>query len=104
MAAVTRDRLVVRVSGEQSARWLVERSIGGDLGMLSSLFADSEGLWVGGERGFARYHLEARQFSFVNSPGDIPGRVHDLAADDRYLWVATDGGVVRFEKRAVEGR
>jgi hypothetical protein len=79
----------------------VERGVYSELGRLTCLAADEEGVWVGGGRGFALFRFETRQFTFFNAPGDVPGSVRDLVADERYLWVAAEGGVVRFERGAV---
>ena len=99
LVAALRDRIVWQPLNAPFG-WTVERRLP-ELGELTSLAADRDGVWIGGARGFAHYHPETRAFLVFNSPGDVPGAVRDLAVDDRYLWVATAGGVVRFEKRAV---
>jgi ligand-binding sensor domain-containing protein len=101
VVAATRDRILYRRAVEQSESWVVERPIEGELGQPTSLALDGDGVWIGGERGFALYQFDSRQFTFYNRIGDVPGVVRDLAVDERYLWVATDGGLVRFERRAV---
>jgi len=114
VVVATRDRLVIRTgSGEQSAEcrvqnaecveqgWFVERAISVELGDLTSVAADRDGVWVGGSRGIAHYQLVTRAFVFFNAPGDVPGPVLDLATDDRYLWVATERGLLRFDKGAL---
>lgn len=99
LVTALRDRIVWQQL-DAPFGWTVERRLP-ELGELTSLAADRDGVWVGGTRGFAHYHPESRAFLAFNAPGDVPGVVRDLAVDDRYLWVATTGGLVRFEKRAV---
>ncbi|MDH3456960.1 MAG: hypothetical protein OER90_08970 [Gemmatimonadota bacterium] len=98
LVAATPERLVWRAP---HGEWLVERVLTGELGDLTSLAADGDGVWIGGERGVAFYRFGSRAFQFYNAPGDLPGRVSDLDVDDRYLWVATDRGLVRFTKGAM---
>jgi ligand-binding sensor domain-containing protein len=104
VVAATRDRIVIRTgSGEQGAGsgWLAERSISTELGDLTSVAADGDGVWIGGTRGLAHYGFAGRAFVFFIGTTDVPGPVLDLATDDRYLWVATDRGLVRFDKGAL---
>jgi hypothetical protein len=108
VVAATRDRIVMTRSAEcrvQSAEcgWLAERSISTELGDLTSVAADGDGVWIGGTRGLAHYGFEGRAFVFFIGTTDVPGPVLDLATDDRYLWVATDRGLVRFDKTALGG-
>jgi ligand-binding sensor domain-containing protein len=92
------DRIVWRAPPEP---WVAERVVSGELGEITTLAPDSDGIWIGGIRGVAFYRFESRAFSFVNTPGDLPGPVRDIVADDRYLWVATDEGLVRFAKETI---
>ena len=106
LAVATRDRILWRgaESGEPGAGWTVEPPVSGRLGTLTAVVGDAGGgIWLGGERGMASYRFATRQFTFFATPGDLPGVVRDLAVDEQYVWVATDGGVVRFDRRAVEG-
>jgi hypothetical protein len=98
VAAATRERIAWRAP---HGEWIVERVLMGELGDLSVLAADGDGVWIGGERGVAFYRFGSRAFAVYNAPGDVPGRVRDLAVDDRFLWVATDRGLVRFTKSAM---
>ncbi len=98
VVAATMDRLVWRAP---HGEWLVERVLTGEMGDLTALAADGEGVWIGGERGVAFYRFGSRAFQFYNALGDLPGRVNDLAVDDEYLWVATERGLVRFTKSAM---
>jgi ligand-binding sensor domain-containing protein len=104
LVVATRDEIAWRGagSGERGAGWTVERPVSGRLGDLTAVVGDAGGLWLGGERGMASYRFATRQFTFFDTPGDLPGVVRDLAVDEQYLWVATDGGLVRFARNAVE--
>jgi len=122
VVVATRDRMVVTTgsvergagSGATSAEcrvqnedcgeqgWLVERVISVELGDLTSVAVDLDGVWVGGTRGIARYDIATRAFVFFNAPGDVPGPVLDLTTDERYVWVATDQALVRFEKSVLK--
>lgn len=81
---------------------MVERVISVELGDLTSVAVDRDGVWVGGTRGIAHYDIATRAFVFFNAPGDVPGPVLDLTSDERYVWVATDLGLVRFEKSVLK--
>ncbi len=81
--------------------WQVDGVPGVRLGALTALAADSAGVWVAGDRGIGRFAYESRDYVFLDTPGDFPGRVRDIAVDDTYLWVATDGGLTRFRRTAV---
>ena len=58
---------------------------------------------MAGERGVGFATLATPLRRALATPGDLPGRVYDLAVDDDYLWVATEAGLVRF-RRALVGR
>jgi hypothetical protein len=89
-------------SGEcEQQGWFAERVISVELGDLTSVAVDRDGVWVGGTRGIAHYQIATRAFVFFNAPGDVPGPVLDLATDEQYLWVATERGLVRFVKAAL---
>jgi hypothetical protein len=121
LVVATRDRVIWREQGagsreqdqltadsaagrrQPAARggWTVERNLNGELGRLTCIAADPTSVWLGGASGFALYRFATRQFTFFNAPGDVPGAVRDMVADERYVWVAADGGVVRFQRRAL---
>ncbi|MEE8193453.1 MAG: hypothetical protein V3T74_11965, partial [Gemmatimonadales bacterium] len=98
LVAATVDRLLWRAPGEE---WVVERVLSGDLGEVTALAGDEEGVWVGGVRGVAYFRPGLHEFRVFNAPGDLPGPVRDIAVDRSYVWVATLGGMVRFQKRAL---
>jgi ligand-binding sensor domain-containing protein len=98
VVAATPERILWRAPNEE---WVVERLLTGDLGEVTGLESDGEGVWVGGVRGVAYFRLRFRDFRVFNAPGDFPGPVRALAVDERYLWVATEAGLVRLEKRAI---
>ncbi|MGD8727667.1 MAG: hypothetical protein PVH40_08480 [Gemmatimonadales bacterium] len=104
--AFTHDTLVAALQDRIAWRtpegvWRIERVVTVELGDLTSLAADSGGMWIGGTRGFAFYRFDARSFAFFDARGDAPGPVRDVAAGEGYLWVGTDAGLARFTKRAV---
>jgi ligand-binding sensor domain-containing protein len=98
VVAATPERVLWRAPG---AEWVVERLLTGDLGEITAVESDGEGVWVGGARGVAYFRPRFHDFRVFNAPGDVPGPVWALAVDQRYVWAATEAGLVRFEKRAL---
>jgi ligand-binding sensor domain-containing protein len=99
LIAANLDRLMWRAPGEE---WVIERVLTGDLGEVTALVGDDEGVWVGGFRGVAYFRPGLHEFRVFNAPGDVPGPVRDIAVDDKHVWAATPAGMVRFEKRALK--
>ena len=96
--AATRDRIGWR---NATGAWTVERSLGGEVGRIVALAADSEGVWISGTSGVVRFQPGRGTFPLALRREDLPGELRDAAADDRFLWIATDRGVVRFETRVL---
>jgi ligand-binding sensor domain-containing protein len=101
LIAATLDQLAWR--DPESKRWTLLRPRA-DLGRLSALAVDPDGVWVGGDYGVALWAVGAGTFKFLRVPLDLPAGVRDLLVAPPYLWVATDSGVVRFMREAVAGR
>jgi hypothetical protein len=97
LVMATRDRILWR---NADGMWIPEAPFG-ELGRITALGADEDGVWIGGELGVQYFRFENREFLRAAGPGDLPGAVRDLAASDRYLWVGTENGLVRLEKRAL---
>jgi ligand-binding sensor domain-containing protein len=96
VAAVT-DRIVWR---DPDGHWTIERPLG-EVGEISSLYAEARGVWVAGTRGLAWFGLADRAYRFLSVPGDLPGPIRRIAATAEHLWVGTDAGLVRLRKDVV---
>jgi ligand-binding sensor domain-containing protein len=96
LVAATPDQLAWRAP---SGRWTLLRP-GADLGRLTTLTADRDGVWVGGAHGLAFWRVGAGTFRALRVPADLPAGVRDVAVAAPYLWVATDSGLVRFHREA----
>ena len=96
IVAATPDQLAWR---SPSGSWTLLRPHG-DLGRITTLTTDREGVWVGGERGLAFWRVRAQSFRTRRVPADLPAGVRDVLVSAPYLWVATDLGVVRFLREA----
>ncbi len=106
LVVATRNALVWRYTagmraGEGETNWHVDDVVHAQLGELSALAPDRDGVWVAGERGIAQVRFDPRGYTALNTPGDVPGVIRDLASDDTYVWVATDGGLVRFTRTSI---
>lgn len=99
LVAATVDRLLWRPPG---GAWRVERLVGPQVGAIHALAPDAGGVWIGGERGLARFGFAASDLRVFPAPGDVPGPVRGIALDRRYVWAATEAGLVRFERSALE--
>jgi ligand-binding sensor domain-containing protein len=101
LVAATPDQLARR--DPASGDWTVLRP-GSDLGRLTALAGDEDGVWVGGTLGLAYWDVARGTFHTLRVPLDLPAPVRDLVAAPPWLWVATDSGLVRFSRRAARGR
>ncbi len=99
LVALTADRLLWRDPG--SGRYTAGPLLGAGLGRLHTVVNGSGGLYVAGERGVGYATLAAPFRRTIGTPGELPGRVLDLAVDDDYLWVGTEAGLVRFRRDLV---
>ena len=97
VVVATRDQIVWR---DSDGGWTRETPFG-DLGRITALTADEDGVWVGGQLGVQYFRFATREFVRAAGPGDLPGAVTDLGASRDFLWVGTEGGLVRILKRAV---
>ncbi|MDH3291862.1 MAG: hypothetical protein OEO20_06345 [Gemmatimonadota bacterium] len=97
VVAALPDRIAWRDPG---GRWTVERPLG-EIGEISSLFAEAGGVWVAGTRGLAWFGFAGRAYRFLTVPGDLPGPIRRIGATGEYLWVGTDAGLVRLRKDVV---
>ncbi len=96
LVAATPDQLAWRAP---DGRWTLLRPRA-DLGRLTTLVADRDGVWVGGAHGLAFWRIGAGTFRALRVPADLPAGVRDVVVAAPYLWVATDSGVVRFHREA----
>lgn len=100
LVAATPDQLAWRAPQGQ---WTLLRPRA-DLGRLTTLVADGDGVWVGGAHGLAFWRVGSGTFRALRVPSDLPAGVRDVAVAAPYLWVATDSGVVRFHREAAIDR
>jgi ligand-binding sensor domain-containing protein len=98
--AATRDRVVVR-SAPPQPDWSQEVPLSGQVGEITSLAADSAGVWIAGKRGLGFFDFATGSYRTVTGQGDLPGVVGGIAVGPEYVWVGTDGGLVRFTKNAL---
>jgi len=98
LVVATVNRLLWRAG---AGPWVIERILG-EVAPISTMVADSGGLWVGGEVGLARVRLATHVVRGFPVPRDIPAAVRGIAATARYVWVATENGLVRFSREAVD--
>ena len=70
------------------------------VGVPSALAIDGRTLWIGGPRGVIAVDRETGASRALSVPGDLPGRVHDIALSEVVAWIATDEGVVRLRRFA----
>ncbi len=96
IVAATPDQLAWR---SPSGTWTLLRP-GADVGRITALAGDRDGVWVGGDRAVAYWRIGARTFRARRVPTDLPATVRDVLVAAPYLWVATDLGVVRFLREA----
>jgi ligand-binding sensor domain-containing protein len=97
IVAATVDRLLWRPG---TGPWHVMRILS-EVAPISSLAADTGGLWVGGQAGLARVRLASQSVVPYPVPQDVPAAVRAIATDGRYVWVATAAGLVRFSREAL---
>jgi ligand-binding sensor domain-containing protein len=98
IVAATATRFLVRAGGA----WNVVEPPGAPIGEMTRIIADDRaGYWVAGRGGFAHFEPGRPHWSAMNSPGDVPLPVRDIAATRDHVWVATDAGVVRYERRVL---
>ncbi len=97
VVVATRDQLAWRGT---DGGWTRDTPFG-DMGRITALAADQDGVWVGGQLGLQYFRFATREFVRAAGPGDLPGVVTDLGVSQGFLWVGTEGGLVRIEKRAV---
>jgi ligand-binding sensor domain-containing protein len=98
LVAATADQLAWR--DPRSGAWTVRRP-GANVGRLTVLTPDPDGVWVGGDQGLAHWRPRSGAFRPVRPLFDAPVATHDLLVAPPYLWVATDSGVVRLLREAV---
>ncbi len=97
VVVATRDQIVWR---DTNGGWTRETPFG-DLGRITALAADQDGVWVGGQLGVQYFRFATREFVRAAGSGDLPGVVTDLGVSRDFLWVGTEWGLVRIVKRAV---
>lgn len=98
LVVASADRIFWRAPGGE---WVIERVIADEIGAIRALAADDGGVWIGGNDGIAFFRFAFNEYRFYSSPGDLSGRVKDLAVSGDFLWVATDRGLMRFQRRAL---
>jgi len=94
LVALNEDRLLWR--DPTSGRFTQGPRLGDALGRLHTVVNGRTGLYLAGERGVGFARLNTPIVRPLTTPGDLPGRVTDIAVDEDYLWVATVRGLVRF--------
>jgi hypothetical protein len=94
LVGLTRDRLLWR--DPATGRFTLGPLLGNALGALHTLVNGPTGLYLAGERGVGFTTLTAPMRRPFTAPGDLPGRVSDLAVGENVLWVATEAGLVRL--------
>lgn len=99
LVALTPERLLWR--DPATGCFTIGPLLGNRLGRLHTVGNSPTGLFVAGEGGVGFTRLNTPLIRSLTTPGDLPGRVTDLAVDDQFLWIATQRGLVRFRLDAV---
>jgi hypothetical protein len=94
---VATDTRLLMKAGEE---WSVVTPAGPPIGRYTALAVDRDGFWVAGTLGIAFFRPPAL-WRPLNSDGDVPQPVADIAASGEYVWVATRLGVVRYLREAL---
>jgi ligand-binding sensor domain-containing protein len=93
LVALTPDRLMWRDPG--TGKVTLGPLLGASLGSLHTVLAVGSGLIVAGDAGVGATSLEGVPVRRLRVPGDLPGRVLDIAVEGEYLWVAMEAGLAR---------
>ena len=96
LVAATPDQLAWRAP---AGAWTLLR-VGADVGRVTTLTADRDGVWVGGDRGLAYWRIGTGTFRAARALTELRAGVRDMLVAHPYLWVATDRGVVRLLREA----
>lgn len=96
VVAATPDQLAWR---SPSGAWTMVRARAA-VGRVTTLTADRDGVWVGGDNGLAYWRVGTGAFRAVRAVADLRTGVRDVLLSGAYLWVATDVGVVRLLREA----
>lgn len=97
VVAVATDRDVLLLDVRTGVPLDVPAVFGARLtGAPTALAIDSRTLWIGGWSGVIAIDRETGASRRLSAPGDLPGRVHDIALSELAAWIATDEGVVRL--------
>jgi hypothetical protein len=99
LVAAFEDRIAWRTTGTS---WQPERSLAAELGAITAMTLDSGRVWIGGANGLAYFEFGTRQLRVVAASTDLPGGIVDIDVGDEVIWVGTTGGVVRFERTALQ--
>jgi hypothetical protein len=96
--AVTSQGLWTR--GASGWRGPVRLPLIAGLGRITTAKTDGNALWIGGERGVARYTPATGEVISFIAPSDIPsGPVFDVVPAGNYVWLATPLGALRLSWR-----
>ncbi len=68
------------------------------VGRPRTLEIDAHSLWLGGDRGVLVVDRVSGASRTLSVPGNLPGRVRDIALGELVAWIATDEGVVRLRR------
>ncbi|MEO5800875.1 MAG: hypothetical protein ABIZ70_09365 [Gemmatimonadales bacterium] len=94
LVAMSADRLLWR--DPVSGTWTLGPNLSAQLGRLTMMMADDDGVWVAGTRGAALVRPTVGALRVLQIPGDLPDVVTSIARSDRYLWIGTARGLVRY--------
>jgi ligand-binding sensor domain-containing protein len=93
------ERGLYRFDG-QSWRGPIAEAGQAGLGRLRALAAGDGQLWVGGDRGLARWDTETQLWTYYWVPADIPeGPVRRVLPAGEHVWLSTPAGALRLAWR-----
>lgn len=68
------------------------------VGRVLSMAADSQTVWVAGDRGVAVVHRSTGVHRLLQVPSAIPAPALDIVLEPEFAWIATRDGVVRLRR------
>jgi ligand-binding sensor domain-containing protein len=94
LVTMTTDRLLWR--DPASGAWSWGPLLTAQMGRLAVMYADDDGVWVGGVDGVALLRPNLAPLRVLHVPVDLPGPVTSISRSGGYLWLGTLRGLVRY--------
>ena len=98
LVAASEDELIILVRGRVVSTPGLTRGQLGGVGRVLAVAADSQTIWVAGERGVAVVSRASGVQRVLAVPSAIPAPALDVMLDADFAWIATRQGVVRLRR------